>query len=59
MNKDMKNQPHSDQEKEKIRKASGDKPMKEGGTAGGLDERTKHGLGETEDKIRKRLKDKE
>lgn len=59
MNRDIKNQPHSDQEKDGVRKSQDDKPMKAGGTAGGLDEETKHGLGETEDKIRNRLKDKE
>ena len=48
-------------EKEKIGKAGDenmdDKNMKAGGTAGTLDEDTKHGLGKSEDKIRDRLKD--
>jgi uncharacterized protein YjbJ (UPF0337 family) len=44
------------EEKEKAGKVASDKSMQKGGTAGGLDESTKHGLGKTEDKISDRLK---
>ncbi len=45
-----------DTAKERSGKTKDEKNMKEGGTSGGLDENTKHGLGEAEDKIRDRLK---
>lgn len=42
--------------KEKARQPASKRPMQAGGTAGGLNERTKKGLGKTRDKIRDQLK---
>ena len=59
-NDEAKDAAHRGSEKEQSGKAGEEnrdnKNMKAGGTAGGLDEDTKHGLGKSEDKIRDRLK---